>query len=146
MQSIDSFDSKVEKSAELHKVIDSQINAIHELVQMSHELPEGKFLKKFQEMMAVSREESTDNAAYWNHLQLIANELHDGIINKAIQAGYRWTPHGRDKLPEPVLLWLLKYRNHGVHALHKHPYCLQQKTPDCRQTRSKDPGRVCKEI
>lgn len=86
MQSIiDSYDSKVGKSAELHKVIDSQINAIHELVQMSHELPEGKFLKKFQEMMAVSREESTDNAAYWNHLQLIANELHDGIINKAIQ-------------------------------------------------------------
>lgn len=86
MQSIiDGFDSNVEKSAELHKVIDSQINAIHELVQMSHELPEGKFLKKFQEMMAVSREESTDNAAYWNHLQLIANELHDGIINKAIQ-------------------------------------------------------------
>ncbi len=84
-ETIDGFGSKTDKWAELHDVINSQVNAIHELVLLSHELPEGKFLKKFQDMMAVSRDESNDNAAYWNHLQLIANELHGGIIDKAVE-------------------------------------------------------------
>ncbi|MCQ2287667.1 MAG: hypothetical protein MJZ74_01030 [Muribaculaceae bacterium] len=73
------------KSAELFKTIDSQISVIHELVLLSHELPESKFIKKFQQMLTVSRDDSTEGSVYWENLQMITNELYNGIIEKAIK-------------------------------------------------------------
>lgn len=69
-------------TVELRAIMDEQISTIQELIVLSYELPEKKFLERFKSVMTLSQ--TSPSLTYWTHLQELTNELHNGIIEKAI--------------------------------------------------------------
>lgn len=82
-QSILSMKSKLDASDEMRKIIDRQIQAIHELVILSYEHPGDKFRKYFNKFITVPSKQVKADLSYWKSLKSLTNDLYCNVLNVA---------------------------------------------------------------
>lgn len=82
-QSILSMKSKLDASDEMRKIIDRQIQAIHELVILSYEHPGDKFRKYFNKFITVPSKQIKADLSYWSSIKALTNDLYRNVLDVA---------------------------------------------------------------
>ena len=85
-EEIAALEAKKHQSDEMRSIVDSQIQVIHQLMQLSYENTEATFTRKFTELMTLPDEGAVPTDSYWSNLHTLANELHGNVLVEAQRA------------------------------------------------------------
>ena len=85
-EEIAALEAKKHQSDEMRSIVDSQIQVIHQLMQLSYENTEATFTRKFNEVMTLPDEGAVPTDSYWSNLHTLANELHGNVLVEAQRA------------------------------------------------------------
>ena len=74
-------EGKKSQNNQLRSIINTQIDAVRQLMEWSYQYDSDKFAAKFKEMMTLPG--VGDDSNYWSNLQTLVNDLHDNVLVKA---------------------------------------------------------------